>query len=92
MLILVGNHQAFEHLLTSRQLFAFNISTTVSPQLPHTSRTCLDIIAVPLAAFLGFVVPPLLGYCWGDAMGGFIYGGLVTRLASKRKAMEADKD
>ncbi|KAF8554363.1 hypothetical protein OG21DRAFT_1597383 [Imleria badia] len=36
---------------------------------------------VPMAFILGFVVPVSLGYSWGDPVGGFIYGGLVTRLA-----------
>ncbi|KAI9569458.1 hypothetical protein HD554DRAFT_2020584 [Boletus coccyginus] len=36
---------------------------------------------VPIAFILGFVVPVSLGYSWGDPVGAFIYGGLVTRLA-----------
>ncbi|KAH7925171.1 hypothetical protein BV22DRAFT_1105047 [Leucogyrophana mollusca] len=35
---------------------------------------------VPLALFFGFVVPVLLGYLWGDPMGAFVWGGLVSRL------------
>ncbi|KAF8554355.1 hypothetical protein OG21DRAFT_1382434, partial [Imleria badia] len=37
--------------------------------------------SVPIALTLGFVVPVSLGYSWGDPVGGFLYGGLVTRLA-----------
>ncbi|KZP25296.1 hypothetical protein FIBSPDRAFT_918440 [Athelia psychrophila] len=36
---------------------------------------------VPLALFFGFVLPTLLGYTWGDPLGAFIWGGLVSRLA-----------
>ncbi|KIJ13749.1 hypothetical protein PAXINDRAFT_176886 [Paxillus involutus ATCC 200175] len=36
---------------------------------------------VQIAFILGYVVPILLGYSWGDPVGAFIYGGLVTRLA-----------
>ncbi|KAH7916460.1 hypothetical protein BJ138DRAFT_1139789 [Hygrophoropsis aurantiaca] len=35
---------------------------------------------VPLALFFGFIVPIALGYCWGDPLGAFIWGGLVSRL------------
>jgi len=43
----------------------------------------IDYSAVPLALFLGFVIPPLLGSLWGDTYGAFIWGGLVSRLASE---------
>ncbi|KAF9225256.1 hypothetical protein BS17DRAFT_700052 [Gyrodon lividus] len=36
---------------------------------------------VQIAFILGYVVPIVLGYSWGDLVGAFIYGGLVTRLA-----------
>ncbi|KAF8131560.1 hypothetical protein EV363DRAFT_1330374 [Boletus edulis] len=36
---------------------------------------------VPIALILSFVVPVLLGYSWGDPVGAFIYGGLLTRIA-----------
>ncbi|KAN0100144.1 hypothetical protein V8E55_000128 [Tylopilus felleus] len=36
---------------------------------------------VSIAFILGFLVPVSLGYSWGDPVGGFVYGGLVTRLA-----------
>jgi stearoyl-CoA desaturase (delta-9 desaturase) len=39
-------------------------------------------LAVLLALFLGFGVPPLLGFLWDDAYGAFIWGGLVARVAS----------
>ncbi|KIM47500.1 hypothetical protein M413DRAFT_22154 [Hebeloma cylindrosporum] len=35
---------------------------------------------VPLALFFGFVCPTLLGSLWGDALGGFLWGGLVAKL------------
>jgi len=35
---------------------------------------------VPLALAFGFVLPTLLGSLWGDAIGGFIWGGLVSHL------------
>ena len=38
---------------------------------------------VPLALTFGFVLPTLLGSLWGDAIGGFIWGGLVSHLFSK---------
>jgi len=36
---------------------------------------------VPIALSLGFVMPLFLGYLWDDAVGAFIWGGLVSRLA-----------
>ena len=39
---------------------------------------------VPLAIFFGFVCPTLLGSLWDDALGGYIWGGLVAKLCSKR--------
>jgi len=36
---------------------------------------------VPLALTLGFLLPTLFGYAWDDPVGGFIWGGLVSRLA-----------
>jgi xanthine/uracil/vitamin C permease (AzgA family) len=38
--------------------------------------------AVPLALTLAFVLPTALGWSWGDPLGAFIWGGLVTRLMS----------
>lgn len=35
---------------------------------------------VPLALFTGLVLPTLIGATWGDAMGGYIWGGLVARV------------
>ncbi|KAF8665468.1 hypothetical protein AX16_000486 [Volvariella volvacea WC 439] len=35
---------------------------------------------VPVAVFFGFVIPTLLGSTWGDAIGGFVWGGLVAKL------------
>ncbi|KIL00840.1 hypothetical protein PAXRUDRAFT_790237 [Paxillus rubicundulus Ve08.2h10] len=36
---------------------------------------------VQIAFVLGYVVPIMLGYLWGDPVGAFVYGGLITRLA-----------
>ena len=30
----------------------------------------------------GLVLPTFVGYCWNDAMGAFIYAGLVTLVIS----------
>jgi len=35
---------------------------------------------VPLALGFGFVVPTLIGALWGDALGGFLYGGFMSRI------------
>ena len=32
------------------------------------------------ALFVSFVIPTLVGYLWNDALGGFLYGGIVCRL------------
>lgn len=39
---------------------------------------------VPIALFLGFAFPPMMGNLWGDPKGAFIWAGLVSRLASMR--------
>ncbi|KAH7886073.1 hypothetical protein F5I97DRAFT_1809185 [Phlebopus sp. FC_14] len=36
---------------------------------------------VPIALIFGCIIPAVLGWTWGDPVGAFIYGGLVTRLA-----------
>ncbi|KAG7095003.1 hypothetical protein E1B28_005797 [Marasmius oreades] len=36
---------------------------------------------IPLALFLGFVLPAIIGSTWGDAKGAFVWAGLVARLA-----------
>ncbi|KIK63589.1 hypothetical protein GYMLUDRAFT_443395 [Collybiopsis luxurians FD-317 M1] len=36
---------------------------------------------IPIALFFGFVLPTLIGSLWKDPVGGFLYGGLVARLA-----------
>ncbi|KAF9041780.1 hypothetical protein BDZ89DRAFT_1100041 [Hymenopellis radicata] len=36
---------------------------------------------VPIALFLGFALPPLLGSLWGDPKGAFVWAGLIARLA-----------
>jgi len=41
-----------------------------------------DVESVPLALFIGFVFPPLLASLWDDAVGSFIWAGLVSRLFS----------
>ena len=35
---------------------------------------------VLLAVFLSLILPTLLGACWGDALGGYLHAGVVTRL------------
>jgi len=36
---------------------------------------------VPIAVFSGLVMPTLIAkYGWGDAVGGYVWGGLVARL------------
>ncbi|PPR01932.1 hypothetical protein CVT24_001271 [Panaeolus cyanescens] len=35
---------------------------------------------VPLALFFGLVAPTLLGMLWGDALGAYIWGGLISRV------------
>jgi stearoyl-CoA desaturase (delta-9 desaturase) len=37
---------------------------------------------VPIAVLVGFILPPCLGYFWGDGFGAFIWGGLVARVLS----------
>jgi len=37
---------------------------------------------VPIAITSGIVLPTVLGAAFGDAIGGFIYAGLVARLLS----------
>ncbi|KAL0071122.1 hypothetical protein AAF712_001680 [Marasmius tenuissimus] len=36
---------------------------------------------VPLALFFGFVLPTVIGWLWGDAMGAYVWAGLVARHA-----------
>lgn len=40
----------------------------------------LRLVTVPLALFTGLVMPTLIAAAWGDAMGGYIWGGLVARV------------
>src|SRR5271170_2992453 len=40
----------------------------------------LDVVS--LAIFFGFIVPPFVGCLWDDPLGTFVWGGLVSRLAS----------
>jgi stearoyl-CoA desaturase (delta-9 desaturase) len=42
----------------------------------------LNFMPVSLSMFFGFVVPTLLGRLWSDPIGAFVWGGLVSRLAS----------
>lgn len=37
---------------------------------------------VPLALFFGFILPTVLGSLWNDALGGFLYGGIICRIIS----------
>ena len=36
---------------------------------------------LPLTLFLGFVLPTALGHLYGDAMGAYIWAGVIARLA-----------
>ncbi|KAF9068664.1 hypothetical protein BDP27DRAFT_1223879 [Rhodocollybia butyracea] len=36
---------------------------------------------IPLALFFGFILPPFIGALWGDAIGAFVWAGLIARLA-----------
>ncbi|KAK0208735.1 hypothetical protein DFS33DRAFT_1253568 [Desarmillaria ectypa] len=36
---------------------------------------------LPIALFLGFAFPPMVGSLWGDPKGAFIWAGLMSRLA-----------
>ncbi|CCO32978.1 stearoyl-CoA desaturase (delta-9 desaturase) [Rhizoctonia solani AG-1 IB] len=35
---------------------------------------------IPIAAFFGLVLPALIAKCWGDALGGYLYGGVIARI------------
>ncbi|KZO96323.1 hypothetical protein CALVIDRAFT_563820 [Calocera viscosa TUFC12733] len=35
---------------------------------------------IPIALFFGLVCPTAIGATWGDAMGGYIWGGVIARL------------
>ncbi|KZT62669.1 hypothetical protein CALCODRAFT_548885 [Calocera cornea HHB12733] len=35
---------------------------------------------LPLAVLVGFVLPTVIAATWGDALGGFIWGGVIARL------------
>ncbi|SCV67904.1 BQ2448_5515 [Microbotryum intermedium] len=35
---------------------------------------------IPLTLFLSLVMPTLIGWTWGDAMGGYIWGGVIARI------------
>ncbi|KAF8753836.1 Acyl-CoA desaturase [Rhizoctonia solani] len=35
---------------------------------------------IPIAAFFGLVTPTLIAKLWGDALGGYLYGGVVARI------------
>ena len=39
--------------------------------------------SVPLALLIGLVLPTLVGACWNDIVGSFIYAGLVTLVISR---------
>ncbi|KAF8527541.1 hypothetical protein BU17DRAFT_39442, partial [Hysterangium stoloniferum] len=39
-----------------------------------------DRYFVYIAGFFSFIVPPLVGMIWGDALGAFIWSGLVSRV------------
>ncbi|GAA94643.1 hypothetical protein E5Q_01296 [Mixia osmundae IAM 14324] len=59
------------------------------PKMPLIERRDLDSDPVvrfqhkyylPLTLFFGLALPTLLGASWGDAMGGYIYGGVLARI------------
>ncbi|KAH0837854.1 hypothetical protein J3R83DRAFT_6080 [Lanmaoa asiatica] len=58
------------------------INAVDQEDLDSDPRNMPSGFSVPIAFILGYVVPVSLGYSWGDPVGAFIYGGLVTRLAS----------
>ncbi|CAE6472710.1 unnamed protein product [Rhizoctonia solani] len=35
---------------------------------------------IPIAAFFGLVAPTLIAKYWGDALGGYLYGGVIARI------------
>ncbi|KDE03148.1 hypothetical protein MVLG_06343 [Microbotryum lychnidis-dioicae p1A1 Lamole] len=35
---------------------------------------------IPLTLFLSLVMPTLIGWAWGDPMGGYIWGGVIARI------------
>ncbi|KAG6865755.1 hypothetical protein C0991_011952 [Blastosporella zonata] len=37
---------------------------------------------VPIALFCGFVLPAAAGMVWGDPVGSFVWGGLISKLAT----------
>ncbi|KIJ53481.1 hypothetical protein M422DRAFT_25353 [Sphaerobolus stellatus SS14] len=37
---------------------------------------------VPIALFFGLVFPAIIGYAWDDALGAFIWAGMVARIAA----------
>ncbi|KAG8219325.1 hypothetical protein J3R82DRAFT_208 [Butyriboletus roseoflavus] len=57
------------------------INTVDQEDLDSDPRDIPSGFSVPIAFILGYGVPVCLGYSWGDPVGGFIYGGFVTRLA-----------
>ena len=48
--------------------------------------TCVTVVRfqhkhyVPLTLFLGIALPTLIGASYGDAMGGFVWGGIVSTI------------
>ena len=44
-----------------------------------------------LALAFGLIIPTALGWTWDDPIGAFVWGGLVTRLASKYPPSESDR-
>lgn len=58
---------------------AFSIVTTVRQPPAHACSAYKQLL-VPIALFSGFVFPALLAALWGDALGGFCYGGIWMRI------------
>jgi len=68
--------------------FVFPSGSCTTPILPSLKSIfsqcvcyCLDLFAF----FFGFCVPMMVGSLLGDALGGFIWGGLVARVCSMFK-------
>ena len=54
-----------------------------SPSKVHICATSQNFRAVPLALFTALLLPTFIGALWHDAMGAFIWAGLVARIAGQ---------
>lgn len=77
-------HKGFDNTDEDCQSCDSSTNITVSIGVfQNVTYMILTKFSVPLAIFFGFVLPTLLGYSWGDPLGAYIWGGLVSRLASE---------